>query len=417
MIRNSPTSTVVDCAGPATARAKYIESKRAEAAAAGRPTQRTNGPGLLLSGQVRTFLFRSRGKLMVQSLDGLDLGGPVQHYQSLPLPVDGSMLGTLVRAAYDRGDSSSQVQAGVVLVADQPTLALAVRLAQDHARTSGDVDAWRVSRAVSYRAMAPISGYLPVLTDALSHRFWLPTPRLADRLAEWASAFGFDTRAPMLGLPPAATLASLVSGSSEGSDEATQTYRTMVMSRERSGTGSAQFSGAATAARAFDALNGIVTAFAAMSTFDLRLAGLNEITGEATRAQRTATGPHPAGQFTAVCQGSTALKVEVVVALFADEDGRSVKTKLDLTAIEATSGSDSLRLRLRRGSARSKGWHDLHAAFDRGEPVYLVREPYVSGGFVESNATGKWASREAIPFTAGRAVPADVSLAGAPPSV
>lgn len=140
----------------------YRADARAEATANGLPGDRSAVPGLALTA---TGMIYARGK-------GL-------HYQATNAPAVPLTPDVLEKALIEPSAST--------VVADAKTWAKILVMADN----LPSIDFKALGRCLRISRGLPVSLKLPVLTESLAYRYWLPDTLSETSIDDWADAFGF----------------------------------------------------------------------------------------------------------------------------------------------------------------------------------------------------------------------------------
>lgn len=415
------------------ARAAFRNARRAKAKESGAPLQRTAQPGVYLAGSISHVLHVDGGRL-VATPTVLDPNAPVKSASTLDaavaipakapsVPVTFDMLAGFVRAAYEidvRPGAASPTKAfahpspepTIVLFADKAALWAATKIAEAAAKQASGITpeamtTRSIAKVLAYRASLPHSAFLPVLTTALTSRFWMQADLDENLFSDWCEAFGVQHSAP------ADQWARLLVNALDG--KSNPKYVKGLLSSEKYGTLASQYGGALSSSKAFKQANAVQNMHVAITSTDPLLADFNRLGGDVAKVSINSCKD---GSFTATIADGFKVKPGSDVLIFdlASEVGQT--SEATLRSVDFVPGSEALLAQFSRGRRHSKTWWLIEQAAQNKRSLYVVAMPFTGGG-APVRISGRWAKEiaegaEGAPTPLVRDVPVDVALAGAP---
>lgn len=251
----------------------------------------------------------------------------------------------------------------------------------------------RISRGL------PGSVKLPVLTEALTTRYWMQDELAENKVEDWAEAFG------LTGQKLPTIMRSLIGLASQGRTTGALGYEKTVkgmMDLETRLMGNCQYSGISTDIYVYQMLEAFNAKANGLKALDPGLLALHAMDGQACKLVPMNVAH---GSFTASVSSPFKLKEGREVRL---TDGISIAaTKLESLRF----GGGVLHAVLDMPSARGEGPLMISRAKDGKGVLYAVEGVFESRGRALKNK--RWLGGD-VERIAGRDVPLDVSLAGAP---
>ena len=367
-IATAPIST--NSTSPRDLLAAYRASERSKATADGRPGDRSSFPGLAIPA---TGMIYSRGRSL--------------KYHPLNAPATDLSPDKLAELLIE--------PSACTVVPDNTTWAKILVMADN--MPSNDFKA--LGRRLRISQGLPQSLKLPVLTDALSYRYWLQDDLSESSFEDWAEAF--NVKGPSTGI----TIRSLITLAEKGSRPTALKFDASAKSMEeteRKIMEQAAWGGISNDCFVYSMLEGFSARAAGLRTLDPGLLEMHTIDGQACRIVPMNSNER---EFTASVSSPFKLK-----------EGKKVRL---------TNGQEMVEVDLR---ALRFGSGALHAVFSqpskRGAGILMVARArrqetklYAVDGVFESFAAGpknkRWLGEDVEAIT-GRDVPLDVMLAGAP---
>ncbi|WP_422758850.1 hypothetical protein [Paenarthrobacter sp. C1] len=348
----------------------YRADARAKATVDGRPGDRSDFPGL---GLPATGMIYSRGK-------GL-------QYQALKAPAVPLTPDLLEKALIDPMAST--------VVSDAKTWAKVLVMADN--LPSNDFKA--LGRRLRISRGLPVSLKLPVLTEFLGYRYWLPDTLNETSLDDWADAFG--VKGPSITF----TMRSLIALAEAGAKPAALKYELAVKSMEemeRKIMEQAAWGGISNDCYVYSMLEGYSAKANGLRTIDPGLLEMHVIDGQACRIVPMNSDSR---EFSASVSSPFKLKEGKKVRL---TDGKEM-VEVDLRALRF--GDGALHAVFSQPSARGAGLLMVSKARKLEARLYAVDGVFESFGAGPKNK--RWLGDDVQKVT-GRDVPLDVMLAGAP---
>ena len=416
---------------------------RAAASAAGRPQVRSSRPGLYLAGPVSHVLFVHKGALLaveIPVLDGKAVAAlPRTQIGSVTLPVHSpgpavpvtiTSLADMLTPAYRKIPSTDKFptkvhdaygamfreddteQAQVVLFADADAYKAAQRLIRLAGKTRTAVmdthlaatpfgSVKGLSLLFEYRKGLTNSGFMPILTHALAHRFWPQAGIDETTLDGWAAAFGL-TGTPMHRITSllAATLGGTV----------LKIAKNNLIACEVFGSASARSTSALSTSKAFKQANSLQEIWSSINASDPTLIEHNTITGAAGKATFLAS-KYKSGR--AVAKVSEGFRLKPGGILISDPDKPEAEpVEARLETIDFDPVTDDMLITMSTTKTKT---NVIEAAAKGGRSLVLSSEPFVrTGGKGGNPVTGKWAPRNGVERPTRHNLPVDIMLAGAP---
>ena len=348
----------------------YRASARAQATLDGRPGERSAFPGL---GVEATGMIYSRAK-------GL-------KYHPLNAPAEDLSPDKLAELLIE--------QEACTVVPDSKTMARILVMADN--MPSNDFKA--LGRRLRISRGLPVSLKLPLLTDALSYRYWLPDTLAENSFEDWADAFG--VKGPSTGI----TMRSLITLAQKGQRPTALRYESTVKAMEgmeRKIMDQAAWGGISSDCYVYSMLEGFSAKANGLRAIDPGLLEMHMIDGQACRIVPMNAD---AREFSASVSSPFKLKEGKRVRL---TDGKEV-VEVDLRALRF--GGGALHAVFSQPSSRGSGLLMVSRARKLEAPLYAVDGVFESFGSGPKNK--RWLGDD-VPRLTGRDVPLDVLLAGAP---
>lgn len=370
--------------------AAYDARMRAHASTTGRPTDRTSCAGLILGGPIgAVFHTGADGKIHVTT--GLDDNAPVTQPLSYPL-----LAATLIDA-YDLGDPETDRHVSA-LVADAATLRSLVKASAAWAQRLGTLEARRLARLLEYRSALPTSAYLPVLTEALASRYWLPGAGSLDDLAEWDAAFdhGHPTGSPL-------AFDYLADRAFDGAMD--EKLFKALCGAEKYGSRAACSGASHSANSAFGQAGRVTDAYAAMLAVDPTLRDRNIVSGVVSKIR---IHQIKSDRIEADIEDPGKLRDGSSVLLF---DGVSYANKVEVTLKEVEFHNDRLMAVLSKPNRNNSRHYVTQSAHEQHRPLYLTPAPFLS--ITRTPRNKRWSS-EVEDRNLAVDIPVDIALAGMP---
>lgn len=420
--------------------------QRAAAAAAGKPLIRSSRPGIYLAGPISHVLFVHKGALLAVEIPVLDAKAvaalPRTTIGSVTLPVHSPGPATAVTieslanmltpayrkipesdkfplkvadpyAAMFRDDDTKQAQ--VVLFADADAYKAAQRIIRLAAKSRTAALDTRLaatpfnsvkgmSLLFEYRKGLTNSGFMPILTHGLAHRYWPQAGIDETSLDGWASAFGL-TGTPMH------RITSLLAAALGGT--ILKIARNNLIACEVFGSSSARSTSALSTSKAFKKANTLQEVWSSLVASDPSLIESNTLTGAAGTATFLAS-KYKAGKAVAKVPDGFRLKPGGILISDPDQPG-SEPVEARLETIDFDPVTDDMLITMSTTKTRT---NVIEAAASGGRRLILSSEPFVMVGGKKSNpVTGKWAPRNSVERPTRHNLPVDILLAGAPNEV
>lgn len=348
----------------------YRANARAAATADGRPGDRSDFPGL---GMSPTGMIYSRGK-------GL-------QYHSLTAPAVPLTPDVLEKALID--------PLACTVVADAKTWAKVLVMADNMPST----DFKALGRRLRISRGLPVSLKLPILTESLSYRYWLPDTLSETSFDDWADAF--NVKGPSIGF----TMRSLMALAQAGVRPTALKYEVAVKAMEemeRKIMEQAAWGGISNDCYVYSMLEGFSAKANGLRTIDPGLLEMHVIDGQACRIVPMNSDSR---EFSASVSSPFKLKEGKKVRL---TDGKEI-VDVDLRALRF--GDGALHAVFSQPSARGAGLLMVSRARKLEAKLYAVDGVFESFGAGPKNK--RWLGDD-VQRVAGRDVPLDVMLAGAP---
>ncbi|MET4144318.1 hypothetical protein ABIB45_001185 [Arthrobacter sp. UYCo732] len=366
----SMTATAIAPTSPKDILAAYRVDARSKATTDGRPGDRSDFPGL---GLPATGMIYARGK-------GL-------KYQPLNAPA--------MDLAPDKLAELLIEPQACTVVPDNKTWAKILVMADN--MPSNDFKAlgrrMRISRGL------PVSLKLPILTEALSYRYWLQDNLTETSFEDWADAF--NVKGPSLGI----TMRSLITIAEKGQRPTALKYEAAVKSleeTERKIMEQAAWGGISNDCFVYSMLEGFSAKANGLRTMDPGLLEMHTIDGQACRIVPMNSDSR---EFSASVSSPFKLKEGKKVRL---TDGKEM-VEVDLRALRF--GAGALHAVFSQPSSRGAGLLMVSRARKLEAKLYAVDGVFESFGAGPKNK--RWLGDDVQKLT-GRDVPLDVMLAGAP---
>ena len=359
--------------------ADFVQQRRKNSAAANEPTDRALFPGLHL--EPTGFIFTHNKTLMFKPLSG----------QTEPL--DGATLARIL----DTADASA-------LVADETTLKRMAYFAEEadeiRAEEAGEDDKQfnLVRRLGLIRALSR-SMKLPVLTDVLAYRYWLPDGLPMEKLESWGRAFQLNAPTTVLTMR---NLLPLALDGDRGSLLAYESSANSVKNVEQRMMASAMYKGVSADCTVFSQLEQFGELETGLRTMDPGLLDMHVIDGQVCRLYPVDMDGE---SFTATVSSPFKLK-EGGIRL---TDGVR-QTKTNLTGLDYD-GTDLIAVAELPDQKKSRGKHLVPAALYEGEKLYAMAAVFGMGGGIAKRK--RWMGGD-VERDRSSQVPLDVLLAGGP---
>ncbi|MEH0110728.1 hypothetical protein V6N00_13540 [Tersicoccus sp. MR15.9] len=366
-------------------------TRREAAMNAARPLIRGHLPGLtrtpgaviyLHAGKLRLHPVAGRSQLLTATrlLERL----PIEAADA-PAPEDGKK-----RVRPDAGDS--------IVLADRGTRAALLRWADD---LGDDPDSVMLRRIVQVLGGLNASQLMPVLTQALEHRFWLPEGLNPHSLADWAEAFDVPTHTPGP-LMTALIAHARTAGSPLDPDSLSAKDLTALTNTELDLIRVCRYGGMNADLQRYAMTEGHTARFARVRAMDPGLLDENLITG--VLSELTVTG---------YTDGVT---IGTVSSPFKFRPGKGVKitdlvSEVGMTLDEVTIEGDDRVVALGQVTGRTKA-HALIAAARVANWRLFVMEPLFDLRTRKLDRR-RWLGGD-VERVRGRVVPMDVLVAGSP---
>jgi hypothetical protein len=350
--------------------AEYRHDARVRAAAARTPGDRSVFPGLHLAATGMIYL---QGKHLVY-----------KGMAEAPGPVDAARLEAIIT----REDTS-------VVVADAQTFSRLQILADTNA-----ADTYKtLKRRLDFSRGLPGSVKLPILTEALAYRYWLPEGKDERSFDDWAEAF--DVKGPSMSI----TMRSLISLAADGKRPDSLKYPKAIQSlasTELALMKQAEYSNLSSDVQLFGLLNSYSAKAGGLRLLDPGLLTMHVLDGQACKIVPMNVAH---ADFTASVTQPFKLKVGKSVRL---TDGTTV-VDASLDALRYT--EDALHAVFSQPSEAGGGRGMVLTAHKGQAPLYAMEDPFSLHGRGIKNR--RWFEKSVEQVT-GRDVPLDVILAGAP---
>ncbi|WP_230854560.1 hypothetical protein [Arthrobacter terrae] len=364
------TAIAIAPASPKDILVAYRAEARAAAAFANVPGDRSLFPGL---GIAPTGMIYSRGK-------GL-------QYHALNAPAVPLTPDVLEKALIEPLAST--------VVPDAKTWAKVLVMADNMPST----DFKALGRRLRISRGLPVSLKLPILTEALSYRYWLPDTLTETSFDDWAEAF--NVKGPSV----AFTMRSLIALAQAGTRPTALKYEVAVKAMEdmeRKIMEQAAWGGISNDCYVYSMLEGFSAKANGLRTIDPGLLEMHVIDGQACRIVPMNSDSR---EFSASVSSPFKLKEGKKVRL---TDGKEI-AEVDLRALRF--GAGALHAVFAQPSARGAGLLMVTRARKLEAKLYAVDGVFESFGSGPKNK--RWLSDDVQKVT-GREVPLDVMLAGAP---
>lgn len=387
--------------------AQHDQRHRAAAVAAGRPTPRSGFPSLLNLGP-RTHLVwtDAKGHLMTAPLST----GPVD-----PAPLRLADVESWLDFPPPAPDTPQSNDEAIVFADHRTRGAVnrrAIRRIEPHERgTEERHRAVALARRLEFAASLPRSVFLPVLTDALNDRLWLPEELDPDDIGAWAEAFGLGDLHTADPRAVAAALAMMAARCSAGVAAPLESWDRNLRFAEKGGLAWARSRSPRAANRAFQSSARFTDLYETRLAADPMLRERNALAQRLfqTHADVALLDDHG---FDLIVEGAFKVREGARVMLTAGDD----PTHLYATFLEMTWDPDAEQMLARFQYAR--GRQSNHAAVaglvNRGEPIYVLPTPYL--GPLGSTTDSWWTSTKRERPRVRRTMPADIAAAGARPA-
>lgn len=349
----------------------YRQTSRHAAAEAHAPGNRSEFPGLAL--EATGMIYLAGKDLVYRGIAGA------------PAPVNTDRLEAIITEP----DSS-------VVVADTLTYARLMQFADEKGEGFKTL-----SRRLSFSRGLAASVKLPILTNALSYRYWLPEGMDERNLGDWAKAF--DVTGPST----LTTMRALIDLASEGKRPEPLKYSSTVKSlegTERRILEQAEWSGLSSDVQLYSMLDGFSSTATALRLLDPGLLPMHVLDGQVCKVK-----PMNATQseFSASVSDPFKFKAGKKMRL---SDGISL-AETTLEALRYT--EDALHAVFAQPQRGAGPTMVASAKQHGGRPLYAMEAPFSARGSIIKNK--RWLNpKEPVGHVSGRQVPLDVILAGAP---
>lgn len=394
-----------EAAAQATSRAtntrEFDTARRAEALAAGAPVTRTAAPGLWIPhSEASTFLANINTRNGTLAL--VDLATAVRS--TMPIHHIPVRLG-LGPDAQD--DGTTPVQLVFATRTDLHALAgyarsAAANMLSGPTRTGLSQTARIVDAAMSM----PMQGRIAALTDALSDKYYLPTPADPKRLADWADAFGLGTKTVVVAMRGLAELATTDSRTKGMRDKKRVAPNPMSTPEFHALSSAAYGASGMSAVRAHRSADRVQEQYSGLLRADAELLPRNLLTGDVSRVEVfTNYATTVTGSVSQPFVMKAGRKVEVMLP---DALGQ-VGAEATIAGVKVADSDDSELVVTLKATRRHIGTLRTHPEF------YIYQAPFSN---VTASRGKRWLNGDAteLPDVAPRDVPLDVILAGAPQS-
>lgn len=362
-IATAPTS-------PKDILAAYRGDARAKATTAGAPADRSAFPGLAMPA---TGMIYSRANKL--------------KYQPLNAPAQDLAPEKIAELLIEPG--------ACTVVADAKTFAKLLVMGDN--MPSNDFKS--LSRRLRISRGLPVSLKLPILTEALSYRYWLPDTLTETSFEDWADAFTVS------GPSTAITMRSLIHLAQDGQRPVALRYEITAKAMEdmeRKIMEQAAWSGISNDCYVYSMLEGYSAKANGLRTIDPGLLAMHMIDGQACRIVPMNSDSR---EFSASVSSPFKLKEGKKIRL---TDGKEM-VEVDLRALRF--GDGALHAVFSQPSARGAGLLMVSRARKLEATLYAVDGVFESFGAGPKNK--RWLG-DTVQRVTGRDVPLDVMLAGAP---
>lgn len=342
-----------------------------------------SGPGYVVPGRIGWFVAFENGRLSMYAMPTTVSGahGPLQRHAfdaalladevenlvlsqappSEPLQDPTGQTGTTVSIAFVDRESFNVTRSLMRAAAqrDRATQQALRAVERPGAVPQPPSSIVRVNRLLEFRAGQPTSGYLPVLSDALSEKYYAPTGVDQTSAAAWCTAFGLA--------PGPQSWIELARLATLGHVAARDLAKSVFLS-ERSGLGSATGASLRASIGAFVRAETILAAWEGLIALDRTLLERNALTSVAARVRVVATKD---ATFRAVVRGSVKLKEGASIVILNETiTGDQADTKV--ASISFDESSEQLVIEC-TGKAAAEFAEKARAA---GDPLWIAEQPF-----------------------------------------
>lgn len=363
------TATITP-ASPKELLAEYRRTARTAALAQGSPTNRSVFPGIGIDPTGMIFL---RGKRLIY-----------QPMNQMAQELDHAVLTMLLSDEHK-----------ITVIADTA----AFYALQTIAETEPEDGYSSIKKRLKAIAGLPGSMRLPVLTDALAYRYWLPEGKDEKNLDDWADAFG--AKGPTMSL----TMKTLIELATDGARPKSLKYDTVTGSLKSTEVRLMEqcvWGNISSDVQVFGMLESFTSKFNSLRTIDPGLLELHVLDG---RVCRVVPMNETQKEFTASVSQPFKLKEGAKLRM---TDGTQI---VETTLESLRYGAGALHAVFSQPSSRGNG-ATLVASAKRGTmPLYVTEGTFDMRGNFPKNK--RWLNGNVERIT-GRDVPLDVILAGAP---
>jgi hypothetical protein len=284
----------------------------------------------------------------------------------------------------------------VTAVADRPTL----DALQAIGSTQPDEEYGSIAKRLKALNSLPASVRMPVLTEALAYRYWLPEGKDESSYADWAAAF--NATGPTMSL----SMRKLIELATDGRRSKALKYDKVTDGLRKTETklmDQCVWSNISSDVQVFGMLEGYSSRMSAMRTIDPGLLELHVLDGRVCRV-RPMNETH--GDFSAAVSQPFKFKESRPLRI---TDGFGVATT---TLTELRYGSGELHAVFEQPSEGGSAM--VHGAKRGTVRLYVAEDaPFMPGARTEKR---RWLSGPSVERVSDRTVPLDVILAGAPVS-
>lgn len=344
-----------------------------------------------------------------QRTAALDNGTPVDRagFPGMPFDPDGIIYRTGAGLTYKPTSEKARAldhatltmlltdEEKVTVIADRPTF----DALQSIASTQPDEEYGSIGKRLKALNSLPASMRMPVLTEALAYRYWLPEGKDEASYSDWAAAF--NATRPTMSL----SMQKLIELATDGSRSGALKYDTVTNSLRKTETrlmDQCVWSNISSDVQVFGMVEGYSSKINALRTIDPGLLELHVLDGRVCRV-KPMNETH--WDFSAAVSQPFKLKENRPLRM---TDGHGLA---DTTMTELRYGSGELHAVFEQPSGNGKGGAMVVNAKRGARPLYIAEGTFDAGP--ARTEKRRWLSGPSVERVSGRTVPLDVILAGA----
>lgn len=258
-------------------------------------------------------------------------------------------------------------------------------------------EAFTLQRVMTLASSLPTSSRMPILTDALSAKFWMPTAGDPRSLTAWAQA---------LDLADLPALDAMVAMRRMVCSQAQSARMTRIAKAEAYMLASARFSGLTNACSTYSSAESINDMWAVVCCTDPLLSGRGVLEGTVAHLSPMTLEEQT---FTAALTSPMKLRVgKEVVLMNADHTLVASSELLGLAVVGPNLIGTFSMPKPRSVQGRWVRHEVLHE-----QDLYATAKPFEGGGGSRAGRM-RWTGKVGVEWSSGRKIPADIAAAGAP---